>query len=170
MRVEAAQLIEENMSVQTSLNHPVAEALSTAVGKLIVNFGAVEYETYVWLACLQGSIENLPVGQFFKLRVDSLLAKLNQLEHQDKGTAIALWKDAKIIAQFRNRIAHNPVFFSWSNPSEVGPPDFLTVLDMKGGFQEGYAKAMVSLAEINQHVNRTACLAQQLKALRAQIW
>lgn len=158
------------MSVQTSFNHPAAEALSTAVGKLIVNFGAVEYETYVWLACLQGSIENVSVGQIFRPRVESLLAKLDHLAHQDKGTAIALWNDAKVIADFRNRIAHNPVFFGWGDPSEVGLPDFLTILDMKGGFQEGYAKAMVSLAEINQHVNRTAALAQQLKALRAQIW
>lgn len=158
------------MSVQTLLNHPAAEALSTAVGKLIVNFGAVEYETYVWLACLQGSIESLPVDKFFKPRVEILLAKLNQLEHQEKGTAIALWNDVKVIAQFRNRIAHNPVFFGWSDPSEVGPPNFLTVLDMKGGFQEGHAKAMVTLAQINQHVNHTAALAQQLKALRAQIW
>lgn len=154
------------MQVQTSLNHPAAEALSAAVGKLIVNFGAVEYETYVWIACLQGNTENLPVGQFFKPRVESLLAKLDQLKHSEKGAAIALWNDAKVIAQFRNRIAHNPVFFGWSDPSEEGSPDFLTVLDMKGGFQEGYAQAMVSLSEINQHVNRTAALAQQLKALR----
>jgi hypothetical protein len=158
------------MQVQTSLNNPAAEALSTAVGKLIVNFGAVEFETYVWLACLKEDIENLPVGKFFKPRVDTLLNELATLDHSARDSAVGLWSDALAIAQFRNRIAHNPIFFGWNDPSEEGPPSFLRVLDMKGGLQGEGAQSTVSLAEINQHVDQTAALVQQLRALRKQIW
>lgn len=158
------------MPVQTAVNHPAAEAISAAVGKLIVNFGAVEFETYVWLACLKEDIENLPAGKFFKPRVDTLLEELATLDHVDRDAAVGLWNDALAIAQFRNRIAHSPVFFGWNDPSEEGSPGFLRVLDMKGGLQGGGAEGTVSLAEINQHVDQTATLAQQLRALRKQIW
>lgn len=158
------------MPVQTAVNHPAAEAISAAVGKLIVNFGAVEFETYVWLTCPQGDVESLPVKELFKPRVKTLLDKLASLDHPNKDAAVGLWNDALVIADFRNRIAHNPVFFGWNDSAEEGPPSFLKVLDMKGGLQGGYAQATVSLAEINQHVNQTATLAQQLSALRKQIW
>jgi hypothetical protein len=41
---------------------------------------------------------------------------------------------------------------------------------MKGGLQGEGAQSTVSLAEINQHVDQTAALVQQLRALRKQIW
>lgn len=152
------------------MNHPETEKMTMAVGKLIVNFGYIEYETYLWLACLKDSLVGLEDTGLFGNRAKRLLGDLSKINHSLRDQAIERWNKALDIAKFRNRIAHNPIVFGWSGSDQVGAPDFLAVMDTKTGLSATSDDPRVTLREINDFVNRAASVGQELRELRSQIW
>lgn len=156
--------------ISVAINHSETQAITLTIGKLIVNFGALEYETYLWLACLKGSINGIDDNELFKSRVDRLLKNLMQVSHARSNDAVKAWKGALEIAKFRNQIVHNPIFFGWNNKDEVGEPDFLMVLDVKVGLKNGGKEAIVTHSEIKQQVDGIGTLVQELREIRGLIW
>jgi hypothetical protein len=158
------------MAIQIAINHPETEKMTKAIGSLIVNFGYIEYEMYLWLACLQDSLVGLEDAGLFGNRVRRLLDDLSAIDHALREQATNRWNKARDIAIFRNRIAHNPIMFGWSGTDQVGPPDFLAVIDTKIGLSTTGADPRVTLQEINDFVDGDAALGQELRELRSQIW
>lgn len=158
------------MAVEIALNHPETEKMTKAIGSLIVNFGYIEYETYLWLACLKDSLAGLDDAGLFGSRVKRLLDDLSKVDHPLRDQATYRWNKARDIATFRNRIAHNPIMFGWSGTDQGGPPDFLAVIDTKTGLSATGADPRVTLQEINDFMNHAAALGQELRGLRRQIW
>lgn len=157
-------------SVNVALNHPATNAITMAVGKLIVNFGSIEYETYIWLACQHDGIDTFPGGELFSARARRVIAGLAPAVGEHVPDAVGAWNRALELAIFRNRIAHSPILFGWSSDDQSSPPDLLIVMDIKGAYQTGAAGAKVTISEINTHVNAAAELAQELRTMRGQIW
>lgn len=166
----ANNLGRKNMGIEIALNRPETEKMTKAIGSLIVNFGYIEYETYIWLACLKDSLVGLEDAGLFGSRAKRLLDDLYEIDHALRDQAVDRWNKAREIANFRNRIAHNPIMFGWSRTDQVGPPDFLAVIDTKTGLSATGTDPRVTLQEINDFVNRAAALGQELRELRRQIW
>lgn len=141
-----------------------------AIGKLIVNFGYIEYETYIWLACLKDGLASFENAGLFGTRAGRLLTDLAQITHALRDQATDRWNKARDIAHFRNRIAHNPIMFGWSGADQIGAPDFLAVMDAKTGLSAIGDDPRVTLQEIEDFVNQAAALGQELRDLRSQIW
>lgn len=158
------------MKVQQSVNHAAIEPLAFAVGKLIINCGAIEYESYWWLANLGIAVEDLSDSGFFKGRADAIQEKITAGATAHSAEAVALWSEAKALAHFRNRIAHSPIIFRWNSADESGPPDVLKILDMKRGLRKGDDGMLVSMEEVNRQVNHAAALAQRLRQMRLAMW
>lgn len=158
------------MAVQIAVNHPATDKMTMAIGKLIVNFGYIEYETYLWLACLKDSLVGLEDTGLFGNRAKRLLADLSKSNYTLRDQAIDHWNKALDIAKFRNRIAHNPIMFGWSSADHVAAPDFLAAMDSKTGLSATGDDPRVTLQEINGYVNRAAALGQELRELRSKIW
>ena len=84
-----------------------------------------------------------------------------------KASAARLWEKAARLAKTRNRLAHNPLLFSWADPAEVGPPDLIGIFDV-GSLNEGEETEMpwIPLADITERTNAIATLCENLSALR----
>lgn len=157
---------------------PVVDSLHSKpwlepLGKLVLNFGAIELQTYLWLGDLS-SDGNLPyqaIEWSFKHRVEKISALVAETikSHTLKSQCMTAWDQALEIAKIRNAIVHNPIVFGWSSGSEVGPPDIIGVPDVGHlGAKPRVSQPVASLAEINARVNETAKLASQLFELRAK--
>jgi len=158
------------MAIEIALDHPETDKMTMAVGKLIVNFGYIEYETYLWLACLKESLDGLEDAGLFGARARCVLTDLSLITHTLRDQAVNRWNKALDIAKFRNRIAHNAIMFGWSGSDQVGAPDFLAVMDIKTGLSAKGNDPRVTLQEINDFVNQAAVLGQELRDLRRRIW
>lgn len=160
----------KNMAIEIALNHPQTEKITMAIGKLIVNFGYIEYETYLWLACLKDGLAGLEDAGLFGTRAKRVLTDLSSVTHTLRDQATDRWNKALDIAKFRNRIAHNAIMFGWSGLDQTGAPDILAVIDIKTGLSPAGDDPRVTLQEINDFVNQAAALGQELRELRSQIW
>ncbi len=155
------------------LNPEGSDPWLVAIGKLIVNFGALEAQTYFWLGALRGAFP-LPESDFklFGARVDIILdlVKGNAAALAHRRDLEAAWSEARSLATFRNRIAHNPIAFGWSATEEKGPPDFLTVLDFKQAGSAPAKNPTIDLNDIQRKINEIAATTQKLHALYSSVW
>jgi hypothetical protein len=135
-----------------------------AIGKLILNFGAIESQTYLWLAQLHGQVP-LPAGDvtmMFGRRVDRIL-ELTAIESRasaHQAAVVPAWGRARALSQFRNQIAHDPLVFGWHG-EETGPPDFLTIFDFQRGNQPSADDPSISLAQIHAKVDEVVAAAKE---------
>ena len=150
------------------LNSPVVTPWSEAIGKLIINFGAIEALSYFWIKelskdeLLSEISFDTPLGR----RID-IICKLVQRLELDKKTKNKIksqWKRIKKISELRNEIAHNPLVFGWNNPEENGPPDFIGHPNLKK--IKSKRKPIIPLSnlkDINHSINELATLNQELE-------
>lgn len=69
--------------------------MTKAIGSLIVNFGYIEYETYLWLALLQDSFVGLENVGLFGARAKRLLDGLSKIDHVLRDQATSRWDKAR---------------------------------------------------------------------------
>lgn len=119
---------------------------------------------------MKDGVTGLEDAGLFGTRAKRVLTDLSIVTHTLRDQATDRWNEALEIAKFRNRIAHNAIMFGWSGTDETGAPDFLAVIDIKTGLSAAADDPRVTLREINDFVNQTAALGQELRALRGQIW
>ena len=89
-----------------------ARPWAECVGGLILNFGALEFQTLYWIQVLLGEDQALAYRKK-TLSERILTAKTAFLDsaasNQSKMAAEALWDEIKAHTKLRNRIAHNPM-------------------------------------------------------------
>jgi hypothetical protein len=151
--------------IKYAIDATFTRAWAERVGKIILNFSVIEFETYFWLVQMSEQPERIP--QFNNQRFSQRVIKINQyieergFEQQWKVEAHAVWEDALKLAKFRNRIAHNPLMFWWENETEQGEPDSIGVIDMKGDIDG----PLLSKASIEDSINQIVALVKPLKSL-----
>jgi len=159
--------------IQFKKNADFLTSWASAVGKLIINFSGIELETYQWL--IQMTVDTEHVYDFeymvFSKRVNEIEKCVRERAFSEKWrvTALKKWNEARILSRFRNRIAHNPIMFSWIDPREKGEPDFIGVIDMqKKGQLEREDEDLLPKSRIEKARDEAANLAVDLESLREE--
>ena len=151
-----------------AINAPFSTAWVERVGKLILNFGVLELETYLWLVQLSEAPDRLPefATKRFATRVKEVIAfvESHAYSHDWKTVAVKGWNDTLEHAKFRNRIAHSPLTFGWTGGVEEGEPDFIGVIDLQR--RDVSQNALVSKGEMDQTIDSIVSLASRLATLR----
>lgn len=147
------------------------QAWATRIGRLILNFAGLEFESYMWLLHLSEQPERIPefAKCTFKQRVKKIMeyAETRAFSEGWKVDARCKWDDALELAKLRNRIAHNPLLFQWVDESEEGEPDLIGVADMQAlGQPSAPDGPLLSKMDADATINRVAALVPQLESLR----
>ncbi|WP_170142031.1 hypothetical protein [Thioalbus denitrificans] len=128
------------------------------IGKLVVNFNAIELMTLTWLEQLEKDPErhdelvNLSFGKRVAA-IKSIVGKTAVSENLKQEIRDA-WGKTKEIARVRNSIGHNPVIFGWhteDGQQPERPPDFIGPLNVKNSRNSGGAGALI--VEFDQITN-----------------
>ena len=156
--------------IKHAVDAPFSTAWVARVGKLILNFGVLELETYLWLVQLSEApdrITEFSRSQFAD-RVKEIKTFIESRAYSDnwKNEALKGWDEALDQAKFRNRIAHSPLTFGWNNQAEEGEPDFIGIIDLKR--RDANQNPLASKGEMDRVINSIVSLATQLANLRAE--
>lgn len=141
------------------------------IGKLILNFASLEFESYLWLVQLSERHEAIPefAGKRFRSRVGDIKKFVDQRAFSDdwKNRALEQWEISLELGKLRNRIAHNPLVFAWSDDAEQEEPDLIGIADMRAREPHGETEGpLMSRENVDATINRIAGLVQRLAALR----
>jgi hypothetical protein len=157
-----------------SLNPKHTRPLADAIGGLLVNFGWIELSADAWLHCLSTDslaakeLHRLPLSR--KIQTIQRFLEARRLPAEFAQESAEAWKAVAQLAEVRNQVAHNPVFFGWRGEERDGPPDFAGVLDRRKGVKRaGETPGLIPLSELADAQNSAAALAQQLYALANRI-
>lgn len=157
--------------IKYSVDSKHTEPWILRVGKLVVNFSALEMESVHWL--VQLTEEAARGAEFaaipYKARVSHLL-KLAEARSSGtswkKGMAKA-WNRTVALAHTRNYVAHNPVVFGWTGTTESGPPDLVGIPNIRGASRKG-KNNILTLKEADIAINEIVDLAQALARFRQE--
>jgi hypothetical protein len=95
------------------------------IGCFVINFGAIEVQTYEWLRKL--SADGLHLEQALKKLFNDRVRILRQLLGELKLPSPLnveceeVWNQATDLAAFRNTIAHSPIVLVWKNHATAHP-------------------------------------------------
>jgi hypothetical protein len=160
--------------IQPALDSPHTQPWLAPLGKLVLNFSAVELQSYLWLGDLspQGEVPDKDLYARFKPRVDTITNRLadHLIDDTLKSECLDAWDDALGVAKQRNAILHNPLIYGWRTADESGPPEFICIPDVAHlGSKPPVTRQVITLPELNDLVNSTANLAARLFALRSRV-
>jgi hypothetical protein len=151
--------------IKYAVDPPFLDVWANRVGRLVLNFAAVESQTFLWLAQLTERPDEIPqfATQPFARRCDRIepLIENRAFAGEWKESALSLWAEARRLAHMRNRVAHNPLLFAWSDDSEVGAPDLIGVPDFRSGARGG-PSGLMTTAKIDAATNELAVLVPRL--------
>lgn len=155
--------------IKHAVNSPHAVGWPTRIGKLMINFSALEFEGTLWLIQLTERPELASrIGEMqFAQRVRAVM---DQVDGRATGVAWRrgarkAWEESLGLARVRNQVAHNPITFAWSDPAQRGEPDFIGIPSVRGKGSGGKG-ALLSAASIDHAIDRSAAIAQLLARLR----
>lgn len=161
------------VQLKQAVDTPHVKEWLEPIGKLVLNFSAIEIQSYLWLgdALTEQHLFPAAVDWPFKRRVERILSVIDA-QVTDPAVAEqckAAWSTALEAAMFRNSILHNPIVFGWVSKSEEGPPDFIGVPDVGHlGAKPKSTQKIATLAEIKRRINESAATAGSLFATRSQ--
>lgn len=157
--------------IKYSVNEQFIKPWATRIGKFILNFAGLEFESNLWLIQMSEQPEKIP--EFTKLefakRVKIIIKYIKSLGFSErwKLESLTKWQNALELAILRNRIAHNPLLFFWNNEIEEGEPDCIGIADMKSGKRARNADGpLLSKADIDNAINQVKGLVVNLEYLR----
>jgi hypothetical protein len=158
-------------SIKHAINPSFSPAWIGRVGKLILNFGVLELETYLWFIQLSERPDRIPefTTKKFADRVQEIIGFVKNHAHSEewKNNALEAWEEALHHAKFRNRIAHSPLVFGWTGRVEEGEPDFIGVVDLQR--RDLSQTALASKGKMDAVINSIVSLATRLSIMR-QDW
>jgi hypothetical protein len=160
--------------IRPAIDPPHTQPWLAPLGKLVLNFSAIELQSYLWLADFSpdGRIPDKDLYGPFKTRVDTITEHLADrvIEDKLKSECLVAWDEALAVAKQRNAILHNPIIYGWHTEDESGPPDVICIPDVAHlGSKPPVTKQLVTLPDLNELVNSTANLGGRLFALRSQV-
>lgn len=153
------------------LDDPSTQPWLVAIGKLMLNFGAIELLTYAWIDRLGGDADAMKEARFSSrvARIEGLLSSITCTD-ETRSEVLDAWAAAGELAKFRNSMAHNPLVFGWRGRTEDGPPDFVGLPDFKSRPSEvASVKTLIDLRGLEAAINDAARLAQGLEKLLDRI-
>jgi hypothetical protein len=152
---------------------PLTTGWPENIGKLILNFSAVEFESVHWLVQLSMDVKSIPAfaQEKFTKRIKGLKSYIKHCA-PDKAwadAALQVWTEAREIAKIRNRIAHNPLVFGWTKDPPMGEPDLIGLPDMsRPENPTGSADPLMSSDELLAAINKIPPLVRRMGDLRIQ--
>ena len=114
--------------IGSTLNHKKSEEFCFAIGKVLLNFSAIELWTFnVYEEVLGGRAYKKLRGLSFSQRCDAIMKDCKRSISQGNFDTLAeVIDESKQLAKFRNKIAHNPVVLAWKKGKPAhGEPDIL---------------------------------------------
>ena len=141
------------------------------VGKIVLNFSAIEMESIFWFVHLSEREFEIK-----KIAESSFTSRVTQIiNHVDERTigvkwrkkSLRAWNEALKLAHLRNQVAHNPIIFGWSIASEVGVPNLLGIPNLKARNSKN-AQWLLSTEKADKSINSMASIAQTLAELRIE--
>ena len=138
------------------------------IGKFIINFGLLEFESHMWLLQMSDEPQLFP-DMWFTPRVARISVLVDQRAFDEvwKAAAEHSWERARTLANTRNQLAHNPLIFGWTDPAEEGLPDLIGIVNARS-FGDGNSawESTIQLADIIEKTNEVATLVEKLASLR----
>lgn len=154
-----------------AINSRYAQPWVERVGKLILNFSAIEMESIHWFVQLaEREFEiKLIVEIPFASRVTQVMRHINDRKMNDKWRNRSLrgWNEALKLAHIRNQVAHNPIIFGWSQAPEVGTPNALGIPNIRAR-RTSKAKWLLSTEHADKSIDSMVEIAETLAELRVE--
>ena len=86
------------------------------IGSLLINFGAVEMQTYLWIEALtddeQQVVEAAKKKFSDRRSIVVRLIKEKNYSPEIESEMLTAWGHSEVLSKFRNDLAHNPVILS----------------------------------------------------------
>lgn len=136
-----------------------------SVGKLVVNFGRIEYLSYLWISSLQEDTALIEVAVDMQLSQRIVLVKklvVRKLREPQKKKAAKLWERVRDLSELRNVVCHNPYMFGWTSGVPEGDPDFAATPLIKQTLRGKKGRAMPKFDEILAGVEETESVGNEL--------
>lgn len=154
-----------------AINSPHTQQWVERVGKLILNFSAIELESIHWFIQLAErefeikSIVEIP----FAPRVTQVMRHVDERKTNDRWRKQSLrrWNEALKLAHLRNQVAHNPIIFGWSQVPEVGEPNVLGIPNVRAR-RASNAEWLLSTEHADKSINFMVEIAKTLAELRIE--
>ena len=161
------------MPLKIAQNHPETLPLAEAVGKLIQNFGMIEWQTYEWISALQTDSMVLEMAHRSKLRdrvevIKKMILRCQSLSSEAKSEMVESWASVIPHAEIRNIVAHNGLVMGFPNDDSALSATIKGVINFRP-HDKSKEVELISLEEINGSMNATArigaALLESLKRL-----
>ncbi len=141
------------------------------VGKLILNFSAIEMESVLWFVQISEqefaihAIVEIPFGARVKQIMEHIEDR--KIGPRWRIRSLRAWNDALKLAHIRNQVAHNPITFGWSNTPEVGAPNILGIPNVRAR-KSSKATWLLSTDHADQSIDSMVSIAKNLAELRIE--
>jgi hypothetical protein len=139
-----------------------------------LNFGAIEFYSYAWIAelarddTLLDLALDMPLGRRVDLVV--LLANRERMPKRLKAEVRKLWEQVKKIAETRNTVAHSPIVFVWKGRPAEGPADVVGIPRVKDLKQKpGRSMRTTPIEQVIKAGGDLVPLAQGLETLLGEL-
>lgn len=117
------------------LNQPEALPFVEQIGRLIVNCGAIELLSILWLSELatDQTLVDVAIELPFRRRVELVIELIPRtgLAPDVQAEAVDAWQAAIKHAETRNVIAHGPLAFGWHGEPDSRPADYIGVPSLR---------------------------------------
>jgi hypothetical protein len=145
-----------------------------AIGKFMINFGGIEWTSFVWMESLSRDdlLKEVAADMPLSKRIELIRKLLDQraLPKKLMNEAKSAWGTAEKLAKFRNDIAHNPIVFGWHGPEEARPPDFIGSLNFrKLKARKPQMTPLLEFTALTRAIDEAARVAQELHELLGAI-
>ena len=154
-----------------AVDSPHSKPWIERIGKIVLNFSALELETLLWLVQLSeqpdrmSSFTEMPFANRAKQVMQALDAR--SIGPKWRKASLRAWNDSLKLAKIRNHLAHNPLMFAWRGPAQVGEPDIIGIPNLR---VRGTSHPLwtLSKADVDKSINDMLLTATKLGALRSE--
>ena len=145
------------------LNPEWTEPWVAQIGKYILNFGAIEHISFLWIVELEEAeveLDDLSAAPFSR-RVNRILSLVKKRALSPALTAEIrdAWRAATRLSKLRNDVAHSPIIFGWHDQDRNRPPDFIGCFNMRRLQEANHAlPPLVEFSTLHEGVDEAAAL------------
>jgi len=154
-----------------SINSEHTKPWIDRVGKIILNFSAIEMESIHWFVQLSEQEFEIKaiVDSPFTSRITQIMRHIDDrmIGVQWRKRSLRAWNEALKLAHLRNQVAHNPIIFGWSKTPEVGVPDILGIPNLRAR-SSANAQWLLSTDRADKSINAMVAIAKNLAELRIE--
>jgi len=165
---------KRHKAIEYKVNAPSSNEWALLIGKLMLNYSALELELGRWVVHLsERAVTNaelnkeLSRGFTQKHKEVGKLARTRSPSDEWLGRVLDRLKRAKIVADVRDQVAHSPILISWNDSRELGNPDVVIIPPTPRQRRAG-GKANLEHQELKGAVDEAVIVVQDLHNLLEQ--